>query len=98
MVVLPAPVAFQWNRGNQGKNLVRHNVSDAESEEAFFDPGKKILRDVLHSGKERRFILLGATKVGRRLFIAFTIRHKTIRIISARDLNCKEYNLYEKEA
>ena len=86
---------FEWDKGNEMKNLTRHNVLNEECEEMFFDINKKILKDILHSGKEERYLLIGKTKKGRLLFLVFTIRKKLIRVISARDLNRKEYKLYE---
>ncbi|MCX5657432.1 MAG: BrnT family toxin [Candidatus Omnitrophica bacterium] len=88
---------FEWDQWNAGKNK-KHNVADSESEEVFFDGHKTMLRDVLHSHREERFILLGKTKKARLLFLVFTRRGKKIRIISARDLNKKETHLYEKAA
>ncbi len=89
---------FQWDKGNKNKNWLKHKVSNQESEEAFFDKKVKILKDILHSNKEKRFILLGKTKKERLLFIVFTIRDKKIRVISSRDANKKEVKLYEKKS
>lgn len=97
MVLLPQPIAFEWDKGNENKNVVTHSVTNQECEEVFFDRKKKILKDILHSKTENRYVLIGTTKPGRKLFIAFTIRGKNLRIISARDLNKKELHLYEKE-
>ncbi|MBL7156240.1 MAG: BrnT family toxin [Candidatus Pacebacteria bacterium] len=88
--------AFQWDKGNIDKNLLKHRTSDQECEEVFFDFSKKILKDALHCGKEERYIVIGKTKKQRLLFIVFTVRSNKIRIISARDLNKKEKHLYEK--
>ncbi|MDP2650708.1 MAG: BrnT family toxin [bacterium] len=87
---------FQWDKGNTGKNR-KHGVLDSESEEVFFDENKVMLKDVLHSGNESRFILLGKTKKGRLLFVVFAKRGAKIRIISARDINKKEKYLYEEK-
>lgn len=95
MKVFKLPQEFDWDAGNRGKNLKSHSVSDKECEEVFFDLDKKILKDVLHSGVEPRYILLGATKAQRILFLAFAIRKKKVRVISARDLNKREQHLYE---
>lgn len=95
MITLDKPIAFDWNPGNTDKNQ-KHGVTDKEAEEPFFDTKKKTFRDRLHSGTEERFRIIGKTRKGRLLFIAFTIRKKTIRIISARDTNKKEASLYEK--
>ena len=87
---------FEWDSGNKGKNQ-KHKVKDEECEEVFFDYNKKILKDALHSGKEKRYLLIGRTKKKRLLFLVFTIRKDKVRIISARDLNQKEYKLYEEK-
>lgn len=89
---------FLWDNGNSEKNLIAHNVTNNESEESFFDEKRVIFKDILHSGKEERFRIIGKTKKGRLLFIAFTMRGTRIRIISARDINRKEVYLYEKTA
>ena len=88
--------AFDWDKGNRGKNFIKHQVADEECEEVFFDQQKKITHDELHSGQESRHLLIGQTKKSRLLFIVFTVREEKIRIISARDLNKKERKLYEK--
>ena len=97
MKSLSNPVVFEWDKGNIGKNNI-HGVAEDEAEEPFFDEQKKTFPDRLHSGKEERFRIIGKTKLERLLFIAFTIRKKRIRIISARDANKKEVPLYEKTA
>jgi uncharacterized protein len=95
MVIIDVPNEFLWDKGNTGKNFLKHKVTDQECEESFFDQKKKIFRDVLHSNNENRFILLGKTKGGRILFIVFMLRQEKVRVISARDLNRKERHLYE---
>ena len=90
------PAEFIWDRGNQDKNWLKHEVTNREAEEIFFDDNKRIYKDVFHSRNEKRFIILGKTKNERLLYIVFTIREKKIRIISARDINKKEVLFYEK--
>jgi len=90
------PIKFVWDKGNIDKNWKNHQVTNQECEEIFFDENKKISKDVLHSKKEKRYILLGKTKKDRLLFVIFTLRNKKVRIISARDINRKEVKLYEK--
>jgi len=94
MKLLKEPIEFEWDGGNKDKNWIRHKVRDEECEEIFFDVTKKILKDILHSGKEKRYILIGRTKKERILFLVFTIRQNKIRVISARDLKKKERKLY----
>lgn len=88
-------LGFEWDKGNTGKNK-GHGVEDNEAEEVFFDERKVILDDILHSRNEPRFVLLGKTRKGRLLVVVFTIRSQKVRIISARDVNKKEKQLYEK--
>jgi len=97
MQIVRNALAFEWDRGNKGKNFKKHKVTDEECEEVFFDPTKKILRDLLHSNREERFIILGKTKRDRLLFVAFTIRREKVRVISARDINNREKHLYEEK-
>lgn len=97
MKVFREPIEFEWDKGNAGKNFIKHKVRNEECEEIFFDPAKRVLRDSLHSDKEKRHIVIGKTKKQRVLFLVFTIRGKKIRIVSARDLNAKELRLYHEK-
>jgi len=57
--------------------------------------------DIKHSQEEDRYYALGKTDTGRWLFIVFTIRGNHMRIISVRDMNKKEkqvYINYEKDS
>lgn len=93
MTIWPEPLCFEWDEGNRNKNWIKHKVSNEECEEVFFDPRKRLLKEVFHSSKETRYLLLGHTFRGRALFIAFTLRGANVRVISARDLNRKERKL-----
>ena len=61
----------------------------------FFNQPLIISNDVKHSQTEERFYALGRTDF-KELFIAFTIRKKLIRIISARQMSHKERRIYEE--
>ncbi len=98
MTVWQEPIQFQWDAGNQEKNWVKHRVIYAECEEAFFDPHKRLLRPTLHGERETRHVLIGYTAGKRLLFVAFTIRGHTVRVISARDVHKRERGLYEETA
>lgn len=81
---------FEWDEANREKSWIKHTVHWRESEE-IFNNNPAFLKDTQHSTSEERFIAIGKTNGGRNLYIAFTIRKKLIRIISARDQNKKEY-------
>lgn len=90
------PVKFDWNKNNVNKNWEKHRVDYRECEEIFLKGQLKILYDIKHSQKEKRYIAFGQTNKDRRLYIVFTIRNKNIRVISARDQSRRERNFYEK--
>ena len=97
VVKLPSILSFEWDKGNEQKNWLKHKVTGEEAEEAFDDENKLLFEDVKHSTfQEKRFILFGKTQEDRRLVIAFTLRNEKVRIISARPMNRKEAIVYEK--
>ena len=89
--------SFQWDEGNIDKNWIRHQVSRWECEEIFFNRPLIIAEDLKHSQNEQRYYALGKTDQNRYLFIAFTVRQKQIRVISARDMNKKESKIYDEK-
>ena len=97
MKTLPKPIAFEWDKGNINKNLIKHNVTDKEAEEIFGNKPLKIFKDIKHSEKEQRFVAYGKTDSNRSLVIVFTLRKEKIRVISARNQSKKERREYEKE-
>lgn len=88
---------FDWDDGNINKNWIKHKVSPAECEQMFFNRPLVIQDDQKHSEVEKRFYALGRTDSKRNLFIAFTVRNKRIRVISARDMSRKEREVYSNE-
>ena len=88
---------FEWDDGNSNKNFYLHNVTDGECEDVFFNLPLIIAADKAHSGNEKRFFALGKTDPSRRLFIAFTVRNKFIRVISARDMTKSENRKYAEK-
>ena len=96
MELMPTPLTFEWDTGNQDKNLRKHNVTCQETEEVFGNEPLIVSGDIKHSDKEERYFALGITNDSRRLYVIFTIRNTRIRIISVRDMNKKEKRIYEK--
>jgi uncharacterized DUF497 family protein len=95
MKILPSPIAFQWE-GNIDKNFTKHNVTIQEAEEVFLHEPFIVADDNKHSDTEQRFYGLGKTKTNRKLFVAFTVRDKKVRVISIRDMKKKERTIYER--
>ena len=84
-----------WDEGNIGKNWAKHRVTDWEIEEIFLNVPIAFGSDTEHSSTEVRYFALGRTNRERRLFVAFTIRGRLVRPISARDMNMAERRWYE---
>jgi uncharacterized DUF497 family protein len=87
---------FQWDEGNIHKNLYKHKVENWECEQIFFNEPLIILEDLKHSYAERRWAAFGKTDAGKLLTVIFAERDSLIRVISARKMNRKERNYYEK--
>jgi len=89
-------IGFEWDDANTEKNWELHRVTPEEAEDVFFNDPLVVRGDVRHSHREKRYYALGQTMRGRRLFVAFTIRRDLIRVISIRDMNRREQDLYGK--
>ena len=98
MIDLARVGGFDWDEGNSRKSAEKHDVSQAEAEQALLNEPLLIVRDEKHSDNEARFNALGHTDDGRRLHVTFTLRAEgtLIRVISARDMHRKERAVYEQ--
>jgi hypothetical protein len=93
---LESCTGFDWDDGNIQKNWERHQVTPEEAEDVFLGEPLVVSSDVGHSQREKRYYALGQTSRGRRLFVAFTVRRKLIRVISVRDMNRSEQEVYTR--
>jgi uncharacterized protein len=91
---------FDWDEGNARKSVEKHDVSQGEAEQIFFNDPLLIVEDVGHSVRELRLHALGRTDAGRLLHVTFTLRGegRLIRVISARTMHRKERVRYEQES
>ncbi|BCH16830.1 MULTISPECIES: BrnT family toxin [unclassified Mesorhizobium] len=91
---------FDWDAGNARKSIDKHDVSQAEAEQVFFNEPLLTVPDAKHSAIEHRIHALGRTDDGRLLHITFTLRDKDtkIRVISARDMSRKERGYYDQDS
>jgi uncharacterized protein len=97
MNIFPEPVGFLWDKGNIDKNLKKHDVTTQEAEELFASEPFVSRHNLRHGlGEEARYQALGKTRIGRKLFVAFTIRDGYIRVISVRDMTINEEQAYER--
>jgi uncharacterized DUF497 family protein len=100
MVDLERIEGFDWDEGNARKSIEKHQVSQGEAEQIFFNDPLLISEDVSHSVRELRLHALGRTDTGRQLHLTFTLRNdgRLIRVISARPMHRKERIRYEQES
>ena len=98
MIDLNAVIGFEWDDGNARKSSDKHDVSQSEAEQVFFNSPLLMLLDEKHSKREIRYHALGKADSGRPLHITFTLRsdNALIRVISARDMHRKERTVYEQ--
>ena len=90
---------FEWDDGNARKSVDKHDVTQGEAEQVFFNDPLLLLTDVRHSETQHCYNALGRTDDHRLLHVTFTLRQqgRLIRVISARDANRKERTPYEQE-
>ena len=75
----------------------RNERHDSECEQIFFNIPLLIADDFAHGNDEEdRYLALGRTDHNRRLYLVFTIRGNSVRVISARDMTKNERLIYEK--
>jgi hypothetical protein len=96
ITVLQQVQGFEWDGGNEEKNWLNHQVSQAEAEQVFFNTPLILAEDKAHSQTEKRYSAFGRTNKDRKLFIVFTVRNNKIRVISARDQDKQERGSYEQ--
>lgn len=87
---------FEWDKEKAKANFLKHGVSFEEAAFAFFDENAIELFDELNSDEEIRYQLIGISET-RLIFVAYTARDETIRIISARKANARQIKIYNEQ-
>ena len=96
MDIIPEPLEFEWDEGNNDKNRQKHQVTNKEIEGVFVNKPLMVYEDLIHSQLEKRYYGLGKTDNDKKLFVSFTIRVNKIRVISARPMSRRERKIYEQ--
>ncbi len=86
---------FEWDENKNTINKAKHKISFETASLVFNDPNYIEMFDFEHSIEEDRYIAIG--KVGEVLFVVFTEKKETIRLISARLATATERSLYYDE-
>ena len=83
---------FEWDEEKNLLNQQKHGISFEMASYVFSDENYIEMYDFEHSIEEDRFIAIGL--VGKVLFVVFTERKESIRLISARVATESERRLY----
>jgi uncharacterized DUF497 family protein len=89
---------FDWNERKNRANRTKDGVWFEEAQTVFDYPRALLFPDPDHSEEQERFILVGASSVGRTLLVVhcYTESEELFRIISARKASKKEVRIYEE--
>lgn len=83
---------FEWDEEKNQENIKKHGVSFETASYVFEDENYMEIYDVEHSIDEDRYIAIGY--VDNVLFVVYTERKETVRLISARTATESERRLY----
>ena len=83
---------FEWDEEKEKLNIKKHGISFSTAALVFDDEDRIEIYDAIHSLEEDRYITIGS--VGKILFVVYTNRDSSIRLISARLANERERRLY----
>jgi uncharacterized DUF497 family protein len=67
-------VKFEWDAAKAKKNLQKHGISFEEAITVFADWRSLTIPDPEHSEGEARFLILGASSIGRILVVSCRTR------------------------
>ncbi|MDQ6868501.1 MAG: BrnT family toxin [Pseudomonadota bacterium] len=87
---------FEWDEWKAAGNYARHGVTFAAARDVFKDPFAIEQLDGREDYGEDRFVVIGMVE-GRLLFVAYTMRGETVRIISARGAEPHEQRRYHED-
>ena len=86
---------FTWDPVKAAQNLADHGVSFEAARDAFKDPFALEWLDDRDDYGEARYVIIGMVEE-RLLYVAYTMRGETIRLISARGAEPHERRQYHE--
>ena len=87
---------FEWDTEKNRINRLKHNIDFSKILKIFADENRIEFFDEAHSDDEDRWQVIG--KVDEILFVVYTERVDSIRLISARKANSHERRMYYDSA
>ena len=89
-------LSFEWDNEKADENYANHGVSFGFAKLVFEDPFAVERIDDRHDYGEERFILIGTARTDV-LFVVYTERGESIRLISARRATKQESDDYVQQ-
>jgi uncharacterized protein len=89
-------LTFEWYSEKERQNVEKHGINLDMVKKVFDDPFRIMQYDEAHSGLEDRWQTLGM--VNGVLFVVYTDRGETIRVITAREATPEERRFYYGES
>ena len=86
---------IEWDPAKAASNHSKHGIRFSDVEPAFYDQHALSMPDT-NSIAEDRFVLVGSDSLGRIVFVSYTYRRQSIRLISARPAMRHERKAYEE--
>ena len=85
-------LSVEWDARKNSLNIKKHNIDFKDAALIFSDENRVEIYDDLHSEEEDRYIVIGM--VDEILFVVYTERLDSLRIISARIATSSEKEIY----
>ncbi|MBQ7040475.1 BrnT family toxin [Candidatus Saccharibacteria bacterium] len=85
-------LSIEWDAQKNSLNIKKHHINFKDAALIFFDENRVEIYDSLHSDTEDRYITIGM--VDEILFVVYTERLDSLRIISARIATPSEKEIY----
>ena len=90
-------VCFVCNQGKRKANSKKHGIDLVQASQVFTDPFAVSDYDPARSTEEDRYQIIGKTNNEVLILVSYTMRHETVRIISARKAEYKEEKIYAEQ-
>ena len=88
-------IFVEWDDDKNEKNILKHGIGFDTAALVFADEDRIEYYDSIHSLNEDRYVVIG--RVHNIIFVVYTMRNETIRIISGRMATSKERKVYYGE-
>ena len=94
---MPTPLidyaeGFDWQEWIREKIITKHGVQPQEVEECFYESVYKVKRS-----RDNSYELFSRSQSGRYLMIIFVWHKRSIRIVTARDMDKEEREYYRRK-